>query len=189
MMERLIDVLVARQILEADRKDEYVYVMTMFVQRTITYAILFGIALVWHKVLPAVIFLLSFILLRRTTGGFHLNSYPGCLVGTVVIFCLSLGLLAPFLQRWSWSGGILMVVSSICILSLAPVNHPALCLTEEEIDQHRKWCRIVLLIQCAIVVSSTWLGCNWQHYLEAGVLDCAVLVIIAKILRQEVKVR
>lgn len=187
MIERFVDLLIARQILEKSKKDEYVYVLTLFVERTFTYGFLFAIAFLFHKVLPAIIFMLSFILLRRTTGGYHLQSYLGCLLGTIVIFIVSLEILSPFLQRWSWYGLLFSALAVLIIIVFAPVNHPNLCLTKEEVDLHRRWCLAVLLIQCVIVGVAIVLDCCWQHYIQAGIIDCAVLVIIAKLLRQEVK--
>ena len=188
MIEQFVDLLIGKQILETERKDEYVYVLTLLVERTITYGFLIVIAIMLHQLLLGIIFLVSFLLLRRTTGGFHSSTYIGCLLGTIALFFLSLKVIVPLLQQWHWLGIGISVIAVIAILVLAPVNHPNLCLTEEEIRLHKKWCLLVLGIECCLVVIAYLLGCYWQQYIQAGVLDCAVLVIIAKIIRQEVTI-
>lgn len=79
----------------------------------------------------AMSFYISFYLLRSRTNGFHAKSLKGCFVLSILTVIFFLGILP---RIWNKAVTIiLLIVSIISILILAPYNHPNMDLSSEEL--------------------------------------------------------
>lgn len=186
MIAKFIDMLIGREILDKPCRDKYIYVLTLRMEQLITYGILLVIAILIHKVVLGMVYALSFVLLRKTTGGFHAKTFVGCLIGTSILFLLMLKIITPFLSNHIGMTSLLLLISIICVVRYAPVNHPNLTLTVEEKNNHRKWSRFVLCIELVFICLGFFLRMTWQQYIISGIITCAVFIVIAKLIRQEV---
>lgn len=186
MVAKFIDELVKRDILDEYCRDEYVYAVTIRAEKIVTYSILFFIAILCDKFVSGMIYSLSFMLLRQTTGGFHAKSYAGCLIGTTLLFVISIEVFAPFLGKHSEMEGIFLLLSILCILRYAPVNHPNMGLSKSEQEAHRRKSWLTVLIEVFFICLSKILKIGCYQYISTGIITCAVFILLAKLIRQEV---
>lgn len=187
MVVKFVDMLINYEILDESYREEYIYALTLRMEQMLTYSILLVIAMITQKVLWGMIYAISFVLLRKTTGGFHAKTFTECLLGTSATFILILELIVPFFEKHMFAESLLLLCSVICIIKYAPVNHPNLALTSEEESRHRKWSRFVLGLELIFAFIGMLLKMDWQQYIILGIITCAVFIIIAKFIGQEVR--
>ena len=80
------------------------------------------------------------------------------------------------------------MVASIYISVVGTVNHPNMGMDDEELRGSKKSARLVLLIEIFIVMFMEWININLNivSYFIWGIILCAVLLLVAKIQKQEV---
>ena len=186
MVADFVEFLIQNGSLEEKYREDSIYGLTLAIEKAVAYVVLLGIAFFLGKPVEGLVFLISFLLLRQTTGGFHAKTFFGCLFGSGVTFFLVLEILAPLTERYLLPAGILFLFSIICIFCFSPVNHPNLMLTGEEKRRHRYLSRGVLALETGVAGIFTILHTGWKQYVIMAVIVCAVFILIAKLIRQEV---
>ena len=84
----------------------------------------------------------------------------------------------------------LLVICSILVISfIGVVNHPNLALDYVEVNESKKAARCILAIESIIIVLLIVLDvCRLcDCYMSASIILCALLLGLAKIIKQEVK--
>lgn len=186
MIAKFVNTLIEYEILDEPNKENYIYALTLRLEQIITFGFLLMIAIMLHKVFFGMVYSLAFVLLRKATGGFHARTFIRCLAGTSTLFFLMLQIIVPFLASHMEISSLLLLLSIVCIYRYAPVNHPNLMLTVEEENNHRRWSRIILFMELLFVCFGIFLKMKWQQYIISGIILCAVFIVIAKIIGQEV---
>lgn len=187
MVAGFVDFLIRNNALKEEYREYAVYGMTLAVEKMIVCMAVCVVSFLMGKFPEGALFTLCFLVLRQTTGGFHAKSFPGCFAGSVVTVVLCLEVFVPLLAKHLIIFGMLFIISIICILLFAPVNHPDLMLTEEERRKYRIRGRGILFIETGAAVAGTILKMKWQQYILMAVIICAVFIVLAKIIRQEVR--
>lgn len=120
----------------------------------------------------ALSFYFSFCLLRTRTNGFHANSLVGCFILSVVGEVLFLGVIPHI---WNIVIEIILVtVSAVLIVILAPYNHPNMILTSEEITECARCARKMLVILLVISI-----GLHIFQYSQAATGVSLGIVMVA----------
>ena len=83
MIDRYINLLIDRGIIWQGEEEIYKYKLTCFLEKTFTISIMILISLMFRQTISIVMFIVSFFWLRSRMGGFHLDSFKGCFVGTI----------------------------------------------------------------------------------------------------------
>lgn len=187
MIEQLVYELIQKKILDEEHREDYKYILEIKFEKLVTYSILLFVALLIGKPMQGMLFAVSFVGLRQTTGGFHAESFCGCLLGSVLTLLLGVKIVVPLSECYTEATGCVLLLSIICILCFAPVNHPNLALTKEERKKHKYLSICVLGIELGIIGIGEYLHMHFQRYMVASLIICAVLILLAKIIRQEVK--
>lgn len=150
MIEQLVRVLIQKEILDEAHREEYECVLTVKFEKLAAYGILLLAAFLIGKPLQGMLFAVMFVALRQTTGGFHAESFLGCLLGSVLTLLLVVKIVVPLSESHTEVIRVVLLLSIICILCFAPVNHPNLALTKEERRKHRYLCVCVLGIELGL---------------------------------------
>ena len=79
---KLIDNMISSDIISGDDKEAYIYAYTIMLEKVLTLITIGIIGIVLHRLVYIIIFLCIFMLLRRRTGGFHLETFGQCFIGT-----------------------------------------------------------------------------------------------------------
>ena len=187
MIEHLVQIVIQKEILDEEHREEYVYALTTMFEKVIAYSIILIVAILIGEPLHGMLFAVSFVVLRQTTGGFHAESFLGCLIGSVLTLLVTAKILMPLLQRYTTVIGILLLLSVLCILCFAPVNHPNLVLTRKERKRHKYLSICVLCVELGIIGIGEYLQEHFQRYMVTSIIICALFILLAKIIRQEVK--
>lgn len=187
MMAGFVDFLIQNNALEEKYREESIYGMTLVVEKVIVCMAVFMASFMLGKFWEGAVFTVCFLALRQTTGGFHANSFLGCFAGSAVTVVLSLEVFVPLLAKHMIIFGMLLIFSIVCILHFAPVNHPDLMLAPEEQKKYKNWSRVILFMETGVAVAAIILKMKWQQYILMAIIICAVFLVLAKIIRQEVR--
>lgn len=187
---RFVEYLITNGAGHEENREAYVYGIEIMVEKIITYTALISIATYLNILIPSSLFVMFFILLRGYTGGYHANTYIGCLVGTITMYLTCTLIVAPLMIHGEMSLFLGLAVTVVLILLLSPVNHPNLDMDSSELMICKKRARIVLSFETVFILVGSFCGIDKVYIVFPflGMVMCAFLVVIAKILKQEVKV-
>lgn len=188
LVQYLIDGMIDKDIIEKKQKENYEYALICQIESFITIGTIVLLAVVIHRLMPTIFFLVFFLGLRRRIGGFHLDSYGKCYIGTIGVY-LFVVFLSGILVEQPILMATLFILASLAIVLLGTVNHPNMHMSPVELCRARKLSRSVLILE--IMVIGLLLYMNVDVYIAIyammGILVCSVLLIIAKLARQEVR--
>lgn len=82
------------------------------------------------------------------------------------------------------------VCSYVCILIIGTVNHPNMDMSKEELNASKTSSRLLVSMLIMLVGFLWWIEANMEIivYMCLAIILCASLLIIAKIVKQEVRV-
>lgn len=184
LMERLL----ANEMIEESQQEIYQYGLERLINKTVGFTLLLLLAIGIQMLLPSVLFLCFLFLLRGRTGGYHAASEYRCLAGTAAIYLLCMKVLLPLLQQSPMMTVLCFLVSAAVIFLLAPVNHPNIGFSREEMKFYKKRSRMVLGGEITAIFIFVLVGVKEELIVSAmmGIMVCAFLLCLAKITKQEV---
>jgi len=65
--------------------EEYNYGVQILLEKIISYSIIFLLSIILNRLLEIVVFLISFSVIRRYSGGIHCKSFSGCLIASTTV--------------------------------------------------------------------------------------------------------
>lgn len=88
-MEQVASHIVSRMlmadVISERESDEYVYWIQVLLEKIISYSIIIGLAIVFGRLLEIVLFLISFSLIRKYSGGIHCRRFETCLLASTAV--------------------------------------------------------------------------------------------------------
>ena len=177
---KITDYLIENEVSEPGKRDYYIYGCEILLLKLVNVGTLLGIAIAMGKSLEGIILLLTFMTLRKYTGGFHLNSALSCYIFTALVYGISLYLCTEY--RVSKGICIIIVLMSyVIIASCAPIDNPNLNLTVGEIKAMRKQLRKILWLFLVVFVAMILSGEDARYIapMVMGIgLDASFMVVI-----------
>ena len=181
----ITDYLIEKQLLNPDKKEWCVYWVQKKILSLISYLIFFAIAMYNHNAAETLVFVTSFMLLRKRTGGYHANSWQICiLLSSLLVFIMPYGV-----DLISNKGFALftIVLSFYIIQRFAPVNLPSMLLNVKECEESRKLALKTFFELLGVSILLLTVGKNVLLYCIVLAMFCdSAFIVLAKILRQEV---
>lgn len=185
---KLTEALVSNQYISSEEREQYVYAMESMVESMITLSSIIMIAIVANVLLETIGFLVFFLGLRKRTGGYHLNQFWKCYVGTILIYVL-----IYIVSSLNFNMVILYVfsgIASMIILIIGSVNHPEMDWDTEELSETKSCARYILCMELMVVFFLIILDADIKliTYFLLAIIVCSILLLAAKISGQEVKI-
>ena len=189
LAHRLVDYLIENDITSSSMRDVHIYSFEVLFGKILNYGTLLLLAYVNRNIISTLFFMLTFFSLRGRTGGYHAPRATGCYIGTLFIYFTVSKIIVKFLVQNTYTLFGTVVISSIIIFFFAPLNHPNLKLDENEIQACKNYSRWLAVLISTIIFMSIWLDIipTFIPYIAAGIGIDAGLLILGKILKQEVQ--
>ncbi len=187
----LTNYLINNNIVNLEMRDEYVYGFEILFGKIVNYGTLLFLAYINQNLIHTLFFMGTFFTLRGRTGGYHCKKELGCYLGTLIIYAVVTWFITPMLFRHTKLILAVMFISEIIIFAISPINHPNLRLSKDEIIQCKSASRWLTILIMICIFLFLWLDIipDIIPYLVAGIGIDAGLLALAKILKQEVKVK
>lgn len=165
-----------------DDKEAYVYAYTITLEKILTLITIGIMGVVLNRLVNIIIFLCTFMFLRRRTGGFHLETFGQCFIGTNFI-CVIIEACDFVWLKYMTLVMFLCMVSVLYIICVGTVNHPNLALNDGELMESKKRARIIVALEALLTIVLCIVGVDKTitGYMAMGINICALLLVMSKI--------
>ena len=186
---RLItDSIIAEGLIAKNLKDWYVYSFTRIIEMAINVGTILLLSVIFQNTVPTILFLLFFNTLRQRTGGFHCNGFWQCYIVTNMLYVL-----ISFSEKIIVMHGVILciatAISAAVIFVVGTVNHPNISFDKVELRRSKALARSILAIELLVLIFMGAIRIDrvYIYYMSVSIVLCAVLILLAKVFRQEVK--
>ena len=182
LIVKIVDSMINTDIISKDDKEAYVYAYTITLEKVLTLITISIMGVVLNRLVNIIIFLCTFMFLRRRTGGFHLETFGQCFIGTNII-CIIIEVCDFIWLKYMPVVMVFCMVSVIYILCVGTVNHPNLALDDSELRESKKRASIVVVLEVLLTIVLCIVGVDRTitGYMAMGINICALLLVMSKI--------
>lgn len=182
LIVKIVDSMINTDIISKDDKEAYVYAYTITLEKVLTLITISIMGVVLNRLVNIIIFLCTFMFLRRRTGGFHLETFDQCFIGTNLI-CVIIEACDFVWLKYMTLVMFLCMVSVLYIICVGTVNHPNLALSDIELMESKKRARIVVALEVLLTIVLCIVGVDRTitGYMAMGINICALLLVMSKI--------
>ena len=188
MVLNLVSQMESKKMIDRADREQYEYALVTMTERTITVGTILLIGLVFNQFIPTICFLVFFLSLRKRTGGYHAEKFWHCYLMTVITY-IAIIQVAVVLSENLFTVYVMLSFAVLVIGIIGTVNHPNM--DKDELLESKKAARLCVLMETLVIVALIALKINdlYVSYMSLAVILCASLLCVAKIIKQEVKVR
>ena len=191
MLERLAKgtarFFVEQKAAESEFEEVYAYGAEIVYSTVLNGLIVLLMSVITGIFIPTLVFIISFILLRRSAGGFHASTHTKCmliLVAVHLLFVLCVNFLniaiVPYFSYFT------ILYSCISVFLFAPVEHPNKPLKSHEIMKLRGFSiSAVMLLSISIIILIFSKKFDFAFFVSYGVFVSVTGLLVEK-LRQRV---
>ena len=185
----ITDYMIQHNIESEDERELCIYSYECLLSKVFGNGIFIVMGILLNRFVPTLLFMLGFLGLRERTGGFHMKSRKSCVLVSVIAYLMMIYLGERSFINTGLSKGLIILLSVFIILLYAPVNHPNLNLSKEEIRQSRllSIVRLGILLICIVIIDRVTFLKMDTVYLVLGIGLDALGIILAKMKKQEVR--
>lgn len=189
LSEKIVDKMINNDVIDVQQRDEYLYTVQLLIEKCIVYVIVGFFAVLVGKIIETLLFLLVFLTIRKYSGGYHCKTEIGCVISSLILVVVVILIEGPFLQVHRIAANVFFALSVCIMLVIGPVNHPNMNWSEYEYDRSKRVTAIMVLIWTALIICSELIGLSFEMtiYCRIGVVNAVILILLAKIKKQEVK--
>lgn len=178
---KIVGFFARRNLIEKDNVDWCVYFIETRIFSYMTLLLLFFLLLPISRPMEILVFLLSVLLIRRRSGGYHCKTEHGCFFFS--LFVVVLGLRLAYFLEGKYVIQLLLLFFSAGAISIGPVNQPELHLSDEEYRENTRRLRVVTVLLVCIAVFMVLMQISLASYCVTGLLVAAVSVVAGKFIQ------
>ncbi len=131
MAEKISDRFINSNIIKAEEREVYNYCFETTIVMGISYLILIVLSLAFKEPLCSFIFLLSFLIFRKTCGGYHAGNYIICGFMSLASYLVLILAIKNFQILFHFSF-IFLIIGLLIILAFSPIEHKNKPFTEKQ---------------------------------------------------------
>ncbi|TGY95328.1 hypothetical protein E5329_15615 [Petralouisia muris] len=190
MVLKLVSQMESRKIIDEANSKYYVYALIMIVEHIIAVGTMLVIGIIFKQFIPTIIFLVFFLSLRKRTGGYHAGKFWQCYLMTILIY-IGVIQVAVALSEKPLALYVMLFPAVFVIEIIGTINHPNIDLNKDELREMKKTARLLVLMETVVIAILVALNINqlYVSYMSVAIILCSSLMCVAKILKQEVKVK
>lgn len=190
MALKVVNQMEMQKIISKSNCEYYEYALIGMVEQAITVGTMLLLGLLFGQFLYTVCFMFFFFSLRKRTGGFHANKFWQCYLGTVVFYIVIMQIVPVLCTNQTiMFGMLLLAIILICIMGT--INHPNMDMNKSELQEAKKAARLVVIMEVMIMAVLAYLKIEllYMGYMSMAIIVCAFLMCLAKIIKQEVRIK
>lgn len=171
--------LAANNIITFENREAYSYGIELFLFKSSLYIIVLIIALITHTLIPSVVFVISYTLLRQYSGGYHCKTAEMCMIVSIFMYLFFLLVYKLDYENTKIFFLISSCMSLIPIAVFSPVENINNPLTLKEKQKYHIIAAIVAVILTALMLLNYYFTVNNIFYAVSYALTAdAVLIIL-----------
>ena len=155
--DKITEWLYQKELIDRSHTDVYRYGIQQLLTLILNIVSFFIIGIIFHVILPTMLFLLFYAILRIYAGGYHAKTPIRCYLFSNVIVIL-FAIIFQHLPMTHIGCSIFTLICAVFILCFSPVGCKNKPLSEKEKKHYRTRSIIVLLAEIAAQQVSVWIG-------------------------------
>lgn len=182
-MDQVASKIVARMMMAnlISEKDaeEYIYGVQILLEKIISYSIIFLLALILNRLLEVFLFVLSFSLIRKYSGGIHCKRFETCLIASAAVSISGIALFPLVENRiLLYQGGLIM--SIIIVIIIGAINNPNIDWSICEYRKAKRLSRLTVLLETSVLLllMRLHIPLNYRFYISYGIVICALSMLL-----------
>lgn len=179
IIKNCLDQMQEKNLIMEDNREYYQYAMELLVEESLTVGTILVVIICMQEFVNGVIFLISFLALRRRTGGFHMKTFKACYVATIGTF---IGVLLVKNIMYTYSK-LLLVFTCIAASYLLIVGTMKI-----ELLASKKCARMVCIIELLMIIVGMQIR-NFEEIsimISLAIILCSVSMKLAQLVRQKI---
>lgn len=186
----LVNQMEEKKMIEEGSREYYEYALIIMAERVLAVGTMLILGIIFKQFLPTVAFLIFFLSLRKRTGGYHADKFWQCYLLTIMSY-IGVVQVASVLSEKCHIMYALLLLAVFVVEVIGTVNHPNIDFDENELREAKKAARLLVLIETGIIAVFAVFKMNqlYVSYMSIAIILCSSLMCLAKIIKQEVKVK
>ncbi len=190
LVQRIVNKMLLFDLVSEHEKEYYNYYIELALEKMIAMSTIFVMAFWMDRIVEMILFIVAFSSIRKYAGGYHCNTFHGCYL---LSMCVSFVCISPlFDSRLNLSKMTFIIFTILCtgvILMIGAVNHPDMHWDDMEQRNSKNIAKSIVMLLGGSVISLCYLDIfqDYVIYIAEGIWINALSMLIAKIIRQEVK--
>lgn len=182
--KRITDSFVKNKVIDEDDRDVYDYGVKLLLSTLFSITVILITAVILKRLLPTVLFLIGFIIMRLCSGGYHANHYFTCFIVTMLNYAAFLGCIMLIPQDKliyaQWAG---ILLSLPIILIFAPIENVNNRFVGNDRMRYRRRCVIFLIVASVAAIALLFAPklILYSFSFMAGVYAVSLSVLVAAI--------
>lgn len=159
--------------------EAYIYGVQILLEKIISYCIIFSIALILNRLLEILLFVISFSLIRKYSGGIHCKRFETCLIASVTVSISGVVLYPLFEQNFLlYQGGVIM--SIIIVVIIGAINNPNIDWSICEYRKAKRLSRLTVILEVSVLLllMMLHLPLNIRFCISYGIVICALSMLL-----------
>ncbi|MGL4914320.1 MAG: accessory gene regulator ArgB-like protein [Romboutsia sp.] len=175
---KFTNILVNNDIIENEDFEIYRYGFETLIYFIVNIAVALFIGIIFDRFMHTIVFLSCYCTLRQFTGGYHARNYTECTLTFVVIYLITIFVSNNIdIDKYKYLLILVMIICTIIIYKLAPLEHRNKPLSKDEKKQYRKIAMRILSIILICFVSSIVLN-DFVEYIIYSVFAVVCITIL-----------
>lgn len=172
-------------IIPSNTKDAYVYGVQLLLSTTVNVIIIAVISCISHKPLAWILFLIGFIPLRITAGGFHANTPLRCMVSFCGIYTICV--IASLLLQGDMVNIAIFLNCAVTIMAVyafspVPASNKPLSESEKKRNRARSFAVLATLLLVIMVAIHLCNASTFALYVSLGEIAASIFLCMSKAL-------
>lgn len=191
IINKIIDSMISENVISEEFREIYIYTFRNTIQELIVCISIMVLSLLNDMFINTLIFLSTFILLRKRTGGYHAKSFLNCYLLSILSYIIVIKIIYPLFMGVDISFIFVCTTCSVGIIYfIGTINHPNWDLNDIEYKSITHMARKLVCILYIIFVGGVALNVNTSYIvmLSIALLLCAFTMILSKLCGQEKEV-
>ena len=190
MLDNIIDkyllIILKEGIISQNALEDYKYHATCFVENFIVMGSMLLIGILLGDLIDIGIFMLCFFAIRNRAGGFHLDKFWKCFIGTTILECMVFFFVTYYTANQILVLDFMAFPACAVILIIGAINHPNMNYSRKEYKSVKKSSRIVALVEFFIVIFLKLINASdiTIGYMECALILSAFLLVLGIITNQ-----
>lgn len=187
IIKNCLDQMQEKNLIMEDNREYYQYAMELLVEESLTVGTILVVIICMQEFVNGVIFLISFLALRRRTGGFHMKTFKACYVATIGTY-IGVLLVKNIMYTYSKLLLVFTCIAASYLLIVGTMNHPNIDMDKIELLASKKCARMVCIIELLMIIVGMQIR-NFEEIsimISLAIILCSVSMKLAQLVRQKI---
>lgn len=176
---RIVSKMLMANLISDNETEMYNYGVQVLLEKVISYAAIFALAMIIHKFLEILLFSVSFSVIRKYSGGIHCKTFKSCLIISALVSFSGVELLPLIENNLSlYQGGVVM--SIVILIIIGSINNPNIDWSEYEYKRARRLSRMTAVLEVSVLLLLLVLHTpiRIRFYISYGIVICAISMLL-----------